>query len=217
VVAFIYSPILFSHVFVIVQMAMAWDGSGKLYPIYRYRMNPAMTLRKFYTAVAPVLGLGETATRELGRAIYRVVDGAAHDTRPVATTLNAAHMVIGAIAGGTQRQAGDRVQRLFAIEADGGIDADVIGTRQHPKFCQITGAAMFGDAVFTILHRPEIAAQIARVEVQAGADDAWIVATDGRTTHFFGERADAGRPDVRTVASITGEGLSRVASLIAVG
>jgi hypothetical protein len=132
------------------------------------------------------------------------------------TTLNAAHIVIGAIAGGPQSHAGARVKRLFAIEAHGGIDADVLGARQHPKFCQITGTAMFGDAVFTILHRPEIAAQIARVEVQAGADDAWIVATDGRTTHFFSEPYAAGRPDVRTVASITGEGLSRVASLIAV-
>jgi hypothetical protein len=178
------------------------------------------TLRKFYAAVAPILGLNENSTRELGRAIYRIVDGVEDDTRPTATTLNTAHIVIGSIAGGTQRQAGDRVRGLFGIEVDGGIKGFIVGThpqpQSSPKLCKITGAAMLGDAVFTILHSPELPAQIDRIEIQAGADEAWIVAKDGRKTHFFREPYGAGRPDVVTVSSIGGNALARICALVSV-
>ena len=112
------------------------------------------SLRQFVSRAAPVFGMSVDSCRELGRAIHREMPFHDGSAKPVATPLQAAQLVLGALAGGPQSHAGERVKRMCGAEPVG----------PAPQRCTITGATFLIDALFQIMTRPEIQARIDRVD-----------------------------------------------------
>ena len=161
------------------------------------------SLRQFISCAGPIFGMSGDSCRELGRAIHREMPFHDGSAKPVATPLQAAQLVLGALAGGPQCQAGERVRRLSGAEPVG----------PAPQRCAITGATFLIDALFQIMTRPEILAGIDRVEVIHDDEAARIVSKSGATTIFVGH-VYLGESGVTTVTAIGGDALAQIANLL---
>jgi hypothetical protein len=111
-------------------------------------------------------------------------------TGPDASPYNVTLLLLGAWSGCERSKAPAAVGPLFmtpAIGWDGeAAVATIVGSVATPPspICQLTGAAIFGEAVQAILADPALAERVEFIDVRQGFNDATIYQTDGEITRF---------------------------------
>ena len=197
-----------------------------------------ITLKQFYSEAAAVHGLAIGPARQLGQRVgrghsaFKPRSRGGNDASPVLTAVAATRFILGRLAGGFQKDAGERVEGLWFAPVEGtNSEAEIVGEFYSPRVafhgmprCRLTGAHTFGDALLAILSDPALAARVDGIQVRAGADEACIFAKyrrpKDRYTRFVTAEtraavvaADRGG-QVQGFATLAGAGLVHIAHMI---
>lgn len=188
-----------------------------------------MKLRDFYARSGQfILGTTPVDAYELQRTIFaderklreadatfergRSGPGGGMEATPFAVSFIALAIMI----NGPRRRALETTWGYWHIETEGSVTGGWEGEAPEFKPCGLTGETMFGEALRTVVTRPELAERVTEIVVYRDLEEA-IIRYDVGTTRFIGER-DARRVQsmknlgaMRAMAVLPGKGLALIA------
>jgi hypothetical protein len=193
----------------------------------------AIKVRQFLAQFHDALGLGFNPAIELSKHLGKhplagsqlVASGHGPGSGPDANAHNVAMIVLAALAGGRQTEAGEAATALYDLPAEtalaGEPDSGWTADRRRPGSLAgrpklaLRRAVDFGGAITAALADPAIAATVARVEVVRAPLGATIYLNNREHTVIRFGQADDVAEGLRVTAAIDGATLQRFAAALA--